>query len=136
MKKKLCQVFRQCMSYMSYMVRLALKRIPAEILLPLRERHHLCRTQVTTGDLPRSPVAIVFRRSRSTLTAYAKVEHVDLDALSEKRGQDAYRFSGLASRCHLERIAGGTELNAAPTAAAVGSGVVAASGEASVLPWE
>ena len=68
--------------------------MPAEILLPLRERHHLCTTQVTTGDLPRSPVAIVFRRSRSTLTAYAKVEHVDLDALAEKRGQDAYRFFG------------------------------------------
>ena len=121
------------MSYKSYMVRVALKRIPADILLPLRERHRLCRTQVTTGDLPRSPVAIVFRRSRSTLTSYAKVEHVDLDASADKRGQEAYRFSSLASRCHLERIAGRTEFNAAPTAAAVRSGVVAASGEASVL---
>ena len=44
--------------------------------------------------MPRSPVAIVFRRSRSTLTSYAKVEHVDLDALADKRGQEACRFFG------------------------------------------
>lgn len=61
------------------------------------------------------------------------MERVVLDALSEKRGQEAYRFSGLASRCHLERIAGRTELNAAPMAEAVESDAVAASGEASVL---
>jgi hypothetical protein len=75
------------------MVRLALKRMPSEILLPLRERHHLCRTQVTTGDLPRSPVAIVFRRSRSTLTPYAKVERVV--------PRHAVAFSeGGSTRCH------------------------------------
>ena len=115
------------------MVRLALKRMAAKILLALRGRHHLCRTQVTTGNLPRSPVAIVFGRRRSTLPPYASVERVVLNALSETRGQEAYRFSGLASRCHLERIAGPTELNAAPMAEAVESDAVAASGEASVL---
>ena len=81
------------------MVRLALKRMAPKILLALRGRHHLCRTQVTTGNLPRSPVAIVFGRRRSTLPPYARVERVVLNALSETRGQAAYRFLGLASRC-------------------------------------
>jgi len=49
------------------MVGLALKRMHAEILLPLRDRHRLCRTQVTTDDLPRSAFAIVFSYLRVKL---------------------------------------------------------------------
>jgi hypothetical protein len=41
--------------------------MPAEILLPLRDRHHPCRTQVTTDNSPRSAFAIVFSHLRVSL---------------------------------------------------------------------
>ena len=41
--------------------------MPAEILLALRDRHHLCRTRVPTDDLPHLAVAIVFRHLRVKL---------------------------------------------------------------------
>ena len=119
-KVTLCQVFRQ---FLFYMVQLALNRMPAEILLPLRDRHHLCRTRVPTDDLPHSAVAIVFRHPRVKLRP-------------AKREADPPKAERIAAATPHRVTALPQGDYASLTAAAAVSDDPWAMGALAVLPWE
>jgi hypothetical protein len=92
--------------------------MPAKILLPPRDRHHLCR--VPTDDLPRSAVAIVFRHHVKLRPA--KREARPPKSGTNRRGDPSPRYS--------------TRDHASLTAAAAVSDAPAAMDAIAVLLWE
>jgi hypothetical protein len=101
------------------MLRLALNRMPAEILLPLRDQHHLCR--VPTDDLPHSAVVIAFRHRVKLRPA--------------NREADPLKVERIAATSHRVTVLPQGDC-ASLTVPAAGSDAAAAMDAIAVLLWE
>jgi hypothetical protein len=104
------------------MVRLALNRVAAEILLPFRDRHHLAGTQLPTDDLPHSAVGIVFRHRVKLRPAKRKADPSKVKRIA---AATPHRVTALPPGDY-----------ASLTVAAAVSDAAAAMDAFAVLPWE
>ena len=91
------------------------------VLVFLRDRYHLCRTQVSTDDLPHSAVAIVFRHLR------VKLRPAKREAATPKVERSPRRLLTALSPFHGDY--------ASLTAAAAVMDAIAVMEAIAVLPW-
>ena len=95
--------------------------MPAEILLPLRDRHHPCRNTRTYDHLPHSAVAIVFRHRVKLRPAKREADSPNVEPIA-------------AATPHRVTLPEGD--HASLTAAAAVSDAAGALDAIAVLPWE